>query len=101
LRVDVPVGAENVVNSLTEGHKSDPPGRMLDTVTAGSPKLDVSGTIFLFCTRAVIVSIASWPAVATGDVPIYFDLLESGVSASPSAGPNIANGKNLIAGMVG
>ncbi|KAJ5493704.1 hypothetical protein N7463_009791 [Penicillium fimorum] len=94
LAVDVPVDSNP--NSLRVGNESDPLEGMLDAL-AGSTKLDDSDALFLFCPPAVVVGPISWPNDATCEVSVYFDVLESGVSASS----NIANGKNLIAGMVG
>jgi hypothetical protein len=95
---DVSLGAGYVVNSLTEGHDTVP-GKIPVTGTAESTQLDGSATFFWF-PPGVVVSTRSWSAVATCEVG-YSDLMGSQVSAPSSPVPNIANGKNLMADMVG
>ncbi|OQE41337.1 hypothetical protein PENCOP_c005G03501 [Penicillium coprophilum] len=95
----VPVDV-SYVKSVREGHESDPLERILKII-AGSTKLDDSDSKSLFCPPAVVVKSTSWVDDTTSEVSMYFDVLETGVSGSPSTVPNIANGKNLIAGMIG
>ncbi|OQE14662.1 hypothetical protein PENFLA_c036G00093 [Penicillium flavigenum] len=95
---DVSLGVGYVVNSLTEGHDTVP-GKIPVTGTAGSTQPDVSATFFWF-PPGVVVTTRSWSTDATCEVG-YSDLMGSQVSASSSPVPNIPNGKNLMADMVG
>jgi hypothetical protein len=95
---DVSLGAGYVVNSLTECHDTVP-GKIPVTGTAGSTQPDGSATFFWF-PPGVVVTTRSWSTDATCEVG-YSDPMESQISASSSPVPNIANGKNLMADMVG